>query len=78
MPIPTISTQYENSSTWKIVKKPKPMQTKPMTGANQNMLADEVHPNMKSPPAKKTDPTIIGGGRASGTALLPLATNLLV
>jgi len=54
------------------------MQTKPMTGANQNMLVDEAHPNMKSPPAKNTDPTIMGGRRASGTALLPLATNLMV
>jgi hypothetical protein len=68
----------ENKYTWKIVKKPKPIQTNSMTGASQNILADEVHPNMKSPAAKKTDPTIIGGRRASGTAFLPLTLNFLI
>ena len=61
--------------TWKIVKNPKPISTVPMTGANQNTDLDDVQPNIKSPPAKKIDPTIIGGRRASGTALLPLASN---
>lgn len=60
--------------TWKIVKNPKPIRTVPMTGANQNTDLEDVQPNMKSPLAKKTDPTIIGGRRASGTALLPLAS----
>jgi hypothetical protein len=56
---------------WKIVKNPKLIRTVPMTGANQNTALEEVQPNRKSPPAKKTDPIIIGGRRASGTSLLP-------
>ncbi len=60
-------------STWKMVKNPKPMDTVATTGATHNIPTGEVQPNMKSPPAKKTDPSIIGGRRASGTGLLPFA-----
>ncbi len=57
------------------MKKPKPMQTRPITGVIQKMDLDDVQPKMKSPAVKNTEPIIIGGRRASGTALLPFASN---
>ena len=53
------------------MKKPKPMQKSPMQGANQKMSLLDVHPKINKPAAKSTDPAIMGGRRASGTALLP-------
>jgi hypothetical protein len=41
----------------------------------QKMDLDDVQPKMKSPAVKNTEPIIIGGRRASGTALLPFASN---
>jgi hypothetical protein len=60
------------------VKNPKPIHTRPMTGASQNMLSKDVHPKIKRPAAKKIDPIIIGGRRASGTALLPFFSNFRI
>ena len=61
-----------------MVKNPNPMHTSPMTGASQKIERGDVQPKMKSPPAKNTEPIIIGGRRASGTALLPFFSNLRV
>ena len=61
-----------------MVKNPNPMQTSPIMGAIQWMDLEEVHPKMKRPPEKKTEPIIIGGRRASGTALLLFAWNFLM
>jgi hypothetical protein len=41
-----------------------------MQGASQNMCEGDVQPNMKRPAAKNREPSIMGGRRASGTALL--------
>jgi hypothetical protein len=54
------------------------MQKRPMHGANQKTWEGEVQPKMNSPEAKKTEPIIIGGRRASGTALLLFASNLRI
>ena len=56
------------------MKNPNPMSVAPIQGAIHGMFRLDVHPKIKRPPAKKTDPTIMGGSRASGTALFPLAT----
>src|SRR4051812_36312683 len=44
----------------------------------QWILASPVQAMMKSPAAKKTDPIIIGGKRASGMTLLPLLSNCVL
>jgi len=60
------------------VKNPKPMQTKPIMGAIHGIFLLEVQPKMKRPPEKKTEPIIIGGRRASGTALLLFCSNFMI
>ena len=49
-----------------------------ITYAIHGMLLSEVHPKANSPAANITDPIIIGGRRASGTGLQPLASKRLM
>lgn len=58
------------------MKNPNPMQKSPIHGASQKTWRGDVHPKMKRPATKNIPPIIMGGRRASGTALLPLALNL--
>ena len=56
------------------MKKPKPIKAAPMHGDIQCIDLLEVHPNRKRPPAKKKEPTIIGGRRGFRDMFVPVCS----